>query len=1263
MSTVMAAKCATAGATTTLVAANSTAKSLASNGATSLGAQGEGSMVANGAEGMAEKEEDGLRSVAPNGDSGEGSRTEAAQGLSAQQVSPIPAAAVRSASSSGGPPPGMLSEDAAKRSLKDQMPKIFPRPPGGYRYSMEFLYNIGTSMVGIVLDIPTSPSITPRSMRTTPPPPPLSLSLHQDAPQLSMSPPGQAQMSSGSRYSSGGMPATVVAPPGQFMYPGYVHSAPQQRRLWHTENAVWQFDRNYPFNQGYTQPYGVPMLPMGFEQNYGGGQRVYYPNYMNHSPGGSNRMSNRHNHNSAFASNTGNSQQQQQQQQRPTQVNSFQQSLQQQHMPQGTTANQQMEVPAPGNGTAPSFENGNVNEALLRLNRAKQQRNVGSGRGQTPNAAYNQLGFHGESKTFYNSATGSGGSRFNQAHNQRSLYPPNGEDQQPLQLQPQMQDQEQIPRGAQLSRWGPKVKKNNLGKKLISNSSDSLSSSSSKSNLEQSPSLTSITKHPKRTYRSQLHYAHSDPDGGAGNNYQQQLQLQNQQQQMQQQQQQEQQKQQQQLNPSQTMRRNKHNNSYNPMEYNKPMQHQSQQPRYYQARNMEEFGYINYGQNQGGIPETQSGAGMRPLTANSLVSQAHLDTELEELWISVCPEYSTDRVQEISEHEQEQEQEQDFALDCSLEDGQSFASWAPSVESDQSEGELSDASIESYVRSITMECVATATGTELPDLSGANLVPYGDMSHLNGMDSGGVTPSVSQSNGFRFPMPSSIPEHAQFREELELLQKNGEDTEEEDRSKTPVGCSSRSTLSAFYMDATAEYLLPLDQKNRYWREFYGYTPADRFMLRCKHVEIKRPPRTVPSRTRWESLSLDIWNKFLEAQQTSSIYKTKMRLWRFIYNLAVSQYPRYGLYLVGSSISNFGSKCSDMDMCMVGCTNPNLDPRSEAVYHLQMMRSLLSGTNKFQDFNLIEARVPILRFTDCKHKVEIDINFNNSVGIRNTHLLYCYSQLEWRVRPMALAVKQWAQHHNINNAKNMTISSYSLMLMVIHFLQSGVSPPVLPCLHKMYPKKFELLDTANSGYVDMNEVMAPYESQNTQTLGELMLSFLQYYSNFEFGKYAISIRVGGLLPIELCRAATAPKNDVHQWIELCIEEPFDQTNTARSVYDPDTFERVRAIFLCSFNRLESTRNLRSIFEDYEGPTIAMRSPSVDSEFKLPSSDSNSEAISPRLLKMVDKCTTAIWGEIKEKLPLTPTSYNSSSTNTVTIEPPQMGLAPQTYRSDH
>lgn len=124
-------------------------------------------------------------------------------------------------------------------------------------------------------------------------------------------------------------------------------------------------------------------------------------------------------------------------------------------------------------------------------------------------------------------------------------------------------------------------------------------------------------------------------------------------------------------------------------------------------------------------------------------------------------------------------------------------------------------------------------------------------------------------------------------------------------------------------------------------------------------------------------------------------------------------------------------------------------------------------------------MPILRFRDRIHQLEVDLNFNNCVGIKNTHLLYCYSQrklsirllqqiklfwsllllifiVDWRLRPLVLVTKLWAQYHNINNAKNMTISSYSLVLMVIHFLQCAIQPPVLPCLHEMYPDKFPLV---------------------------------------------------------------------------------------------------------------------------------------------------------------------------------------------------------------
>ena len=43
--------------------------------------------------------------------------------------------------------------------------------------------------------------------------------------------------------------------------------------------------------------------------------------------------------------------------------------------------------------------------------------------------------------------------------------------------------------------------------------------------------------------------------------------------------------------------------------------------------------------------------------------------------------------------------------------------------------------------------------------------------------------------------------------------------------------------------------------------------------------------------------------------------------------------------------------------------------------------------------------------------------------------------------MVVAVKFWAKSHNINEARLMTLSSYTITLMVIHYLQAGVTPPV------------------------------------------------------------------------------------------------------------------------------------------------------------------------------------------------------------------------------
>lgn len=133
-------------------------------------------------------------------------------------------------------------------------------------------------------------------------------------------------------------------------------------------------------------------------------------------------------------------------------------------------------------------------------------------------------------------------------------------------------------------------------------------------------------------------------------------------------------------------------------------------------------------------------------------------------------------------------------------------------------------------------------------------------------------------------------------------------------------------------------------------------------------------------------------------------------------------------------------------------------------------------------------------------------------------------VDWRVRPLVLIVKLWAQCHNINNAKEMTISSYSLVLMVIHFLQcmyiaivfissyliyystlkykchftGGVSPPVLPCLQSMFAGKFGPHTDIHN--IDIHEELNIPSScrlpENRQSLGELLVEFFRYYVMFE-----------------------------------------------------------------------------------------------------------------------------------------------------------------------
>ncbi|NWS20465.1 GLD2 polymerase, partial [Pachyramphus minor] len=236
------------------------------------------------------------------------------------------------------------------------------------------------------------------------------------------------------------------------------------------------------------------------------------------------------------------------------------------------------------------------------------------------------------------------------------------------------------------------------------------------------------------------------------------------------------------------------------------------------------------------------------------------------------------------------------------------------------------------------------------------------------------------------------------------------------------------------------------------------------------------------------------------------------------------FPQSRLYLVGSSLNGFGTRSSDGDLCLVVKEEP-VNQKTEARRMLSLVQKLFSTKlcNYIERPQLIRAKVPIVKFRDKVR--QFDLNINNVVGIRNTFLLRTYAFVENRVRPLVLVIKKWASFHEINDASRGTLSSYSLVLMVLHYLQT-LPEPILPSLQKNYPECFD--PTMQLHLVHQAPcTIPPYISKNESSLGDLLIGFFKYYATeFDWSHQMISVR----------EAKAIPRPDGIEWRNkfICVE---------------------------------------------------------------------------------------------------------------------------------
>ncbi|MCP9257382.1 hypothetical protein DINM_000630 [Dirofilaria immitis] len=315
---------------------------------------------------------------------------------------------------------------------------------------------------------------------------------------------------------------------------------------------------------------------------------------------------------------------------------------------------------------------------------------------------------------------------------------------------------------------------------------------------------------------------------------------------------------------------------------------------------------------------------------------------------------------------------------------------------------------------------------------------------------------------------------------------------------------------------------------------------------------------------FKSFDEHIWRHFQINGQDDRTFSWKMTVRQKLLALVRQVYKDSNLVAVGSTVNGCGSYNSDMDLCIC---QPYKNHSFEAnrSYSIHVLRKLhkkfvTDWRQMFKICQYIPAKVPIIKLEMAApyEELEIDINCNNVAGIYNSHLLHYYSRVDDRFPALCLLVKHWAINAGINNAMMGTLNSYSLILMVLHFLQCGALPPVLPNLQFLYPDLFNATCSIDSLelFRDLPHPLPPRELNN-ETIGELLIAFFDYYARFDFKNKAISIRNGCVYGRELLSENTMR-------FKIFIEEPYDQKNTARCVTSIENLQLIREAFTSARN---------------------------------------------------------------------------------------------------
>ncbi|XP_033120822.1 terminal uridylyltransferase 4-like [Anneissia japonica] len=254
-------------------------------------------------------------------------------------------------------------------------------------------------------------------------------------------------------------------------------------------------------------------------------------------------------------------------------------------------------------------------------------------------------------------------------------------------------------------------------------------------------------------------------------------------------------------------------------------------------------------------------------------------------------------------------------------------------------------------------------------------------------------------------------------------------------------------------------------------------------------------------------------------------------------------PGVDLRLFGSSVSGFGFKQSDLNIELILPVDSKEEHKAakglvDAAHLMKENSKLFSEVQP--DF---EAKFPCIDFIEPESGLPGKISIMNDHAYKSSKLLLAYSEMDERVKPLAIGLRKLARLCKIDVQGDGSIPAYSFTIMTVFYLQRCPNP-VLPVLHEVLGLKDSDVATVKD-----NSQGQIFKTTNTKTVGELWLDMLKFYCvEYQIEDEVICIRKSTSITREEMRISKR---------RLAIEDPYNTSkrNVAKSLSSPTIFKYV------------------------------------------------------------------------------------------------------------